>query len=125
MSPDKQALRETMDMVLAMAARGEHDQDVWVRPSTEASSTEFTCGTQACFCGTRALMDGAQVLTTNFARLPDGTLIGEGMGYDGDSWTEWGRKRFGISPDQATELFWGNNSLEDLKAIVDRICDGP
>jgi hypothetical protein len=110
MSVDKEALRETLDVVIAKAAEGLHDQDIWIGRQTE-------CGTTGCFCGHRALMDGALVIGTNVVQLPGGVVL------NSFNFQQWGQQRFGLTEKQSTKLFAGCNDLADLKRIVDEICD--
>jgi hypothetical protein len=93
-------------------------QDEWIitlAPDDERLLEEDTCGTAACLCGTRALMDGAKVLGANAVRLGDVTLS---TVYD---WQEWGARRFGISAADARLLFDYENTMLMLRHYVDAI----
>jgi hypothetical protein len=113
MSVDKEALWETLDRVIAADVEGKWDQTTWV------------CGTTGCFCGHRALLDGAEIVGVNCVRLPGGVWLDLDSEDDAHSWSLWGRDRFGLTYQQAEGLFHADNTLEDLKDIVDRICSEP
>jgi hypothetical protein len=121
---DKEALRETLDLVLDKAAEGTWRQSTWFEVSHE-------CDTVACFCGWRALQDGAQIVKDStlciipFMRVPDPWYTnGQRTLYstNSDDWVKWGADRFGLSNAQATVLFDPHNELEELKEIVDILC---
>lgn len=77
---------------------------------------EGTCGTAACLCGARALMDGARVLGSNSVRLPDGTQLNTAT-----SWFQWGADRFGITFADAEVLFAFDNTMRQLRYYVQQI----
>jgi hypothetical protein len=114
MTPDADALYETLDEVIAVAPFGGHEQTVWVNKDD--------CGTAACFCGRRALQDGYQYVEAGIVKHPKtGKIIGTS---GASSWHNWGEKRFGLTIKQAIVLFDGENTVEDLKELVDGIVSG-
>jgi hypothetical protein len=97
-------------------------QDEWIivlAPGDERLALEEnSCGTAACLCGTRALMDGAKVLGTNAVRLNGVTLT------SADQWQAWGANRFGISAHDARILFDYENTMLMMRHYVDAIKAG-
>lgn len=116
MSVNKVALRETMDAVLAAASEDGWEQTRWIG--------EDQCGTYGCFAGWRVILDGGVMHKPDtdvypatygaYARMPDGRVV---------QVREYAVKQLGLSQEQAEEMFHANNTLEDLKHLVDPICD--
>lgn len=80
--------------------------------------TEGTCGTAACLCGARALMDGAKVLAFNVA-VVDGQELSRAS-----DWMRWGAERFGIDQESAEVLFAFDNTMRQLRYYVAEIAAG-
>jgi hypothetical protein len=121
-TPDIPALYESLDRTIQADAEGFHDQRNWVTLH-EHEDGGPQCGIAGCLCGWRALQDGGVYSRlTEAVTLPDGTVLG---GFNAwMSWTKWGAERFGLSMDTADLLFHEDNTIEDLKSIVDRISAG-
>lgn len=133
MKPDIVALLETMEVVTQAAQADVWKQGTWIAFGPEHTGSlewqgETFCGTAGCFAGWRAILDGAKPRVAvdgyqtnlshpylDFVVFPDGSRVRVGdIGV-------WARKRFGITDDQAEELFSGRNKMEDLERIVDEI----
>lgn len=99
------------------------DQTEFVRyvgelPDPENVLVEGACGTAACLCGTRALMDGAVVTGMNVA-----TINGRELSH-ADDWNRWGAERFGIDTDSSRVLFDYQNTIRQLRYYVTQIEQG-
>lgn len=127
---DTIALLETLDAVGMAAGVGMWDQNEWFcgadTPTLMLADREF-CGTVACFAGWRGLLDGGVrvLVLDNFGdplevlSFPDGTKVHRGdLGH-------WAAKRLGLTTQQAAVLFDGTNTLEDLRAAVVALIEGP
>lgn len=119
-------LYETLDATIAAAAIGRWNQDVWVEEIR--ASEAHLCGTAGCFAGWRAFLDGYTVLDDSY-RVLINPITGDTLGIDGWDFddghiSEHARQRLGITVEQARKLFSSENSLEDLKRIVDQIVAG-
>jgi hypothetical protein len=121
-TPNIPALYETLDRVIQADAEGLHDQRNWVSVEEYPPDPGLECRTAACFCGWRALQDGGQLRAYGAVVLPDKTILGGDT--LGISWTDWGAERFGLTIETAQILFHENNTVEDLKSIVDEISAG-
>lgn len=101
------------------------EQNEFVRPIGPMSAAlrgdvldEGACGTAACLCGARALMDGAKVLRVN------GVIINGVELENATDWFQWGAERFGIDHETATVLFAFDNTMRQLRYYVAEILAG-
>lgn len=118
-----EVVHETMDITLEAAARGMHNQDQW--------ADETDCGTTACLAGWRALADGFVLVRggsdPDTLQHPDGRVLWmplEAYSESEDTVCGYVQKRMGLTTLEATTLFHGDNTIEDLKHIADAICAG-
>lgn len=103
---DAVLLHETMDRVREAHTKGEWNQREW-------GSTTQGCGTAYCFAGWRVVQDGGRLVGANTFILPDETQL------HGPEIGEYARKRFGLSREQAMDLFASNNKFIDLEHLVE------
>jgi hypothetical protein len=110
--PDMPALREALGASIAADKAGLHRPEVWVE--------QVGWGTAACLFGRRALLDGYQVVENNLVEDP---RTGEELGGDwrGVDWEEWGARRFQIDLGRARLLAHADNTLAQLKELIDGI----
>lgn len=97
------------------------DQHEFVQVRTFESDVlvEGACGTAACLCGTRALMDGAKVQGFNTVVFPNRAQLS-----NAHDWTVWGAERFGIDLESALRLFEFSNTMRQLRFYVAEIAAG-
>lgn len=115
-----------------------HDQGVWVSFSLDsgfvAPNTELSCGTAGCLAGWGAIGYGAipHVSQTDidFARkYHEGKLYANSVVMPGAAPDEYtvmedaAAAIFGITKVQAGRLFHENNSVEDLRVMIDRLAE--
>jgi hypothetical protein len=130
---DKQALRETLDQVIAADAVGLWDQSIWVGPAlvtfeemeSLTANGIWSCGTMGCLAGHRAMMDGYTQLQWRRGLTGGITtwLVNPKTGQEVRDFKGWAKVRLGLTTQQAEVLFDADNTLEDLKRYVDIICD--
>lgn len=113
---NRDAMYETLDKVLEVAPQGGWNQGLWIMH-------DETCGTVGCFAGWRVVLDGYTDIRYNLddeimaLRNPD---TGECV------WPNqiagWAARSLDLNARQAAKLFYSENTLEDLKRIVDELC---
>jgi len=118
-TPDLAALEELYAWAASqqeLELRGlpsEWDQSVWGRTDSKG------CGTACCIAGRQALLDGGQFVpgrwSVTAARMPGGRVV---------DISEYAGNRLGLTETQAEALFSEDNSLTDLRKIIDRIAEG-
>lgn len=111
-------LRRAMDLVIDASAKGLHDQGTWI--------TDTDCGTAGCLAGLYALACGCTPVYRSLLEedVRDTVIIiPPGASDDCEMHVQdWVTKALGLSSDQATRLFSVNNTVHDLKEIIDDIC---
>lgn len=111
-------LYETLDRSIAAHAEGLLNMQVWL--------IETECGTAGCLAGWRVILDGGRPIpNTNreyydgvgdyLATMPDGKVV---------DIEEYAQGRLELTGCECRALFAPNNTVEDLKEIVDTICRG-
>jgi hypothetical protein len=125
---DREAMYETLDKVLAVEPEGLWYQGDWISLVAQGG----VCRTAGCFAGWRVMLDGYTELVTNYTELEAANGVIEGLRnpVTGDTiWTPYIAQeamfRLGLTVAQSNELFAAENSLEDLKALVDKFCAAP
>jgi hypothetical protein len=88
-------------------------------PTQYSTIPEDFCGTGACLCGTRALLDGAHIVGTNNVRIGDGRYLNTA-----ESWEHWGAERFGLDRHDARILFDYQNTVSLLRHYVEQVKAG-
>jgi len=113
---NRTAMYETLDKVIEVAPSGAWRQDVWVMHSS-------LCGTAGCFAGWRVILDGFSELVLDESGEVDAlrnpqtgqhvylSMLPAQAATSLDLWLA-----------DARELFSSDNTLEDLKELVDRLC---
>lgn len=112
---------ELLDQALAWAEHSENQAGVprWDQ-STYLRKTE--CGTACCIAGWVALHEGAQPILDSDGD-PDSLMVTDSDGHRQDI-PVLARKALGLTYEQAGFLFWGDNTLEDLKRMRDNLAAG-
>ena len=114
---DNALLYATLDRVIAAAADGSWNQKMWVEINE--------CGSAFCYAGHylhsrgwRACRLPEQPTWATYALTRDGEIL---------TWTGIGERaaaELGLTPAEADALFEEENTLEQLKEIVDEIANG-
>lgn len=87
---------------------------------------KFDCGTAGCFAGWRVLKDGYQVdfvgYNNTFVKIenPD-----TGKTLQIHQIAVYAAKLFELDDDEQFALFHADNTIEDLKEMVDALCESP
>ena len=115
--PDKDMLYATLDRVIAADADGTWNQKAWVEIND--------CGTAFCYAGHLLHSQGWQPIRLA-ADMPWNSV---GLIKDGEVllWTGIGARAaalLGLTGEEADALFSEDNTLEELKELVDQIVDG-
>lgn len=79
-----------------------------------------SCNTAFCFAGHTALMTGFVAPPKVNGALWEGEVDGKYYAVN-----EYAKEKLGITWDQADELFAAENSMEDIRKIIDMIKDNP
>lgn len=114
---DNALLYATLDRVVAAAADGSWNQKMWVEINE--------CGSAFCYAGHLLHMQGWQAV-----RIPEQPSWATfGLARNGEilTWTGIGERaaqELGLTNAQADALFEEDNTLEQLKEIVDEIANG-
>jgi hypothetical protein len=135
--PYKEALRANMDRVIAADAQHLWKQGVWVAPVDEdgevisnqlaALGNGEYCQTAGCFAGHYVFSRGYTEVDWCCSKVTN-PATGIVLSFDHDNvnsvdnvsgYTRYG---LGLSESQAMRLFNGDNSLHQLKDMVDEIC---
>lgn len=122
---NKDLLFRTMDRVLEVAPEGTWRQGTWL------DYDGGLCGTTACFAGWVLQLEGGVVrlehMTNGYGHpyieatgldMPDGTFVSV------DDIADEAHTRLRITWGEAKQLFYSENSLTQLKEIVDHIAGG-
>jgi hypothetical protein len=96
-------LRKTMEHIEAHPE--EHDQATWV------------CGSQMCFAGHAAVADGATLEPGMY--MPN--AMSEWLGTTHVS--DYAQRALGLTSGEANRLFYADNSVEDLRVLVDDLIE--
>lgn len=133
MSVDKEALRTNMDRVIAADAQHLWQQGDWVAPVDENGEQvgavldgEY-CRTAGCFAGHYAFSQGYTQVDWYSATITN-PETGDVLDTDRDDLTRvdnvagFTMHGLGLDPSQAMRLFNADNSLHQLKFLVDEIC---
>jgi hypothetical protein len=119
---NRDGLYAGLDAVIAADGEGRWQQDAWY--TGHSQSGYYRCGTSGCFAGHVAFLNGFSI------RRVDGHSILYRMEDDGtittlenDEVGDWAARHLGLNLRQASVLFCAYNTLEDLKYIVDRLCE--
>lgn len=135
---------ELLDAAIEDAANGRdgivHNQGDWISPADDTGSdANHPCGTAVCLAGFIGLRAGATMPKPQFVKLDeddDGDGFWEfpwwsvnpdtGRYEDGPESVEisvFARDRAGLSRSQANAMFYGGNSLENIRAMRDYLRD--
>jgi hypothetical protein len=111
---NKELLLKTLATVENAAQQGRWLQGWWFRTEEVRveEGAEINCGTAGCFFGWAGTISGLKMFN-------DGGLEFETDGYHHVN--EWGTAAFGLTRDESDVLSFGDNSLEDLRYLVDAL----
>jgi hypothetical protein len=133
--PYKEALRANMDRVIAADAQNLWQQNDWLAPvdedghrlsTTQAVNGEF-CQTAGCFAGHYVFSRGYTQVDWSCSTVTN-PVTGQTLTFwhdnvnSVDNVSGYTRYGLGLSESQANKLFNGDNSLHQLKDMVDEIC---
>lgn len=121
-----QLLSETMDAVIAADQDGTWNQATWYDPIRDDQGN--FCGTAGCFAGHRAFLDGYKLVwRDNWHRLPgyyeiENTVQDCILNFA--SIPSYVQNRLELTDHQAEVLFSENNTLDELKEMVNALLAG-
>jgi hypothetical protein len=108
---------ETLDQVIAVTPEGGWRQDVWITHNE-------TCGTAGCFAGWRVMLDGYTELRFNGENEVTALCNPDtGECVLPTQIADWATRSLGLNSQEVNRLFCSDNTLRDLKEIVDELCE--
>jgi len=115
---------ELLDQAIAWAEHSESlPQDAGVPRWDQAHyMAKADCGTTCCIAGWVALHEGAKPILDSDGD-PDSLEVIDTDGHRQDI-PVVARRALGLTSDQSGYLFWGSNTLEDLKRMRDNLAAG-
>lgn len=116
--PNIALLRRTMDLVELAAPKGEWNQHFYRNPI--AWRDGGPCGTALCFAGWTVIAAGAEFADDHPFHFRYG-MVADDFGGCVDI-PVWAARALGLSMFEAGELFNPDNTLEDLRTIVEYHC---
>lgn len=111
-------LQHAMSLVESAVAKGEWDQEFY--RTNRVIRNDGSCGTTLCFAGWTVIAAGAEFASDNPMHTGYGCVIDD-LGGVTDI-PIWAANALDLSFFEAGELFSASNTLEDLRAIVERHC---